>query len=76
MQEAKGDIATLLNSVLRYYSINPVRYEPELTIKMTKNALGIILEIVMQSITTREDVWFMRQEMANYNKIQKLKLSG
>jgi hypothetical protein len=32
------------------------------------------LEIIMQSITDDDNVWFMRQEKANYNKIQKLKL--
>jgi hypothetical protein len=73
MNEAKGDIISILNSVLKYAHIE-ARYETELTTKMTKVALGIILEVIMQSITTRENVWYMRQEMANYNKIQKLKL--
>jgi hypothetical protein len=73
MNEAKGDIISILNSVLKYAHIE-ARYETELTTKMTKVALGIILEVIMQSITTQENVWYMRQEMANYNKIQKLKL--
>ena len=73
MNEAKGDIITLLNNVLKYAHIN-VEYEADITIKMTKVALGIILEIIMQSITDADNVWFMRQEKANYNKIQKLKL--
>jgi hypothetical protein len=73
MNEAKGDIITLLNNVLKYAHIN-VEYEADITIKMTKVALGIILEIIMQSITDDDNVWFMRQEKANYNKIQKLKL--
>ena len=73
MNEAKGDIITLLNSVLKYAHVN-VEYAAEVTTKMTKVALGIILEIVMQSITSEENTWFMRQEKANYNKIQKLKL--
>jgi hypothetical protein len=73
MNEAKGDIITLLNSVLKYAHIN-VEYEADITIKMTKVALGIILEIIMQSITDTDNAWFMRQEKANYNKIQKLKL--
>jgi hypothetical protein len=73
MQEAKGDITTILNSVLKYAGIK-VQYDAATTVKMSKIALGIILEIVMMDHTTRENVWYMRQEMANYNKIQKLKL--
>jgi hypothetical protein len=80
MQEAKGDITTILNSVLKYAGIK-VQYDAATTVKMSKIALGIILEIVMMNhtprdveIDQRDNVWYMRQEMANYNKIQKLKL--
>jgi hypothetical protein len=59
--------------VLKYAGIK-VQYDAATTVKMSKIALGIILEIVMMDHTTRENVWYMRQEMANYNKIQKLKL--
>jgi len=111
MQEAKGDITTILNSVLHLFSLKPppkgavsqreedvadcassmrncvkyagikVQYDAATTVKMSKIALGIILEIVMMNhtprdveIDQRDHVWYMRQEMANYNKIQKLKL--
>ena len=73
MQEAKGDIIVLLNNVLKAANIQ-IQYEAETTTKMSKIALGIILEIVMRKIASRKKPWFMRQEMANYNKIQRLKI--
>ena len=73
MQEAKGDIIVLLNNVLKSANI-PIQYEAETTTKMSKIALGIILEVVMRKIATMKKPWFMRQEMANYNKIQRLKI--
>jgi hypothetical protein len=73
MQEAKGDIIVLLNNVLKSANI-PIQYEAETTTKMSKIALGIILEVVMRKIASRKKPWFMRQEMANYNKIQRLKI--
>ena len=73
MQEAKGDIIALLNTVLKSANIQ-IQYEAETTTKMSKIALGIILEIVMRKIASRKKPWFMRQEMANYNKIQRLKI--
>ena len=51
-----------------------IQYEAETTTKMSKIALGIILEVVMRKIASRKKTWFMRQEMANYNKIQRLKI--
>ena len=73
MQEAKGDIIVLLNNVLKSANI-PIQYEADTTTKMSKIALGIILEVVMRKIASRKKPWFMRQEMANYNKIQRLKI--
>ena len=73
MQEAKGDIIVLLNNVLKSANIL-IQYEADTTTKMSKIALGIILEVVMRKIASRKKPWFMRQEMANYNKIQRLKI--
>jgi len=73
MQEAKGDIIVLLNNVLKSANV-PIQYEADTTTKMSKIALGIILEVVMRKIASRKKPWYMRQEMANYNKIQRLKI--